>query len=165
MNHHFTKHLIVDGYNIIHAWQHTANWLALNIEIARDELANLLHPIHDLDHTRITIVFDGKGKDIEIIRPVKKQLTFSFLFTPNSSSADGLILHLVEASKNPSTITVATQDFALKSMVSQSGAHTLSPESLYEWVLRTRQNQQQLLNKKHKENNSKWKNQSPWNKL
>ena len=74
------KHIVVDGWNVIHSHPKLKKLLTSgNQDAARAELSSLLAPIHDFGGSRITIVYDGTGEDISIVRR-SQILTFSEVF-------------------------------------------------------------------------------------
>ena len=84
------KHIVVDGWNVIHSHPKLKKLLTSgNQDAARAELSSLLAPIHDFGGSRITIVYDGTGEDISIVRR-SQILTFSEVFTPSNMTADEL---------------------------------------------------------------------------
>ena len=102
-------HLLIDGYNVILGLPHLEKIFQRDKERARDELGRIARNIHDADAVRVTIVFDGSGVDHEIVRP-GKELTFSFLFSPASSTADNVIVDLLANARRSTAVTVVTKD-------------------------------------------------------
>lgn len=101
--------------------------------VAREELGAAVRIIHDHERIRITLVFDGQGTEIEVERPTA-QLTFSYLFSPRSLSADDVIERLVGSSSEPANCVVITRDLAERHTVEALGAVARSPEELRAWV-------------------------------
>lgn len=128
------KHLLVDGYNVIHAWPETkkalknAGWQA-----ATTRLAEALRKIHDVEGMRVTIVYDGNGDTVAVDQPGNEP-TFSLLFTPAGTSADEIMEQIVANSKTPNDITVATRDNMIAESIGVRGAHCISPKGLADWV-------------------------------
>jgi len=161
-----SKHLIIDGYNIIYAWPDLAKILREDgPDRARDQLAQRIRVIHDIESLRTTLVFDGQGKEIQITRPTK-ELSFSLVFSPARTSADGIIEQLVANSKKPADVTVATGDRALETLISKSGCYVLTPQALLDWIIRCQNTQIELLNKTKKKALTTWKHIiNPWDKI
>ncbi len=129
------RHLLIDGYNVIHHWPHLKKELREGGEVARARLVNAVQVIHDVEKIRVTIVFDGKGDDIEIERP-SGDLSFSVIYSPKGMSADGVIEQLVGVSEHPENVQVATRDNLERETVEALGASSLSPQDLADWVSR-----------------------------
>lgn len=128
------RHLIIDGYNVAHALPQIQTWMLRgDLEIARNQLFDLVKPIHDQYDYRVTIVFDGSMECQAVFRPTK-ELSFSVIYAPVSLSADGLIEQLVQSSKQPERITAVTQDHMIQETISAIGAFTITPEELLDWV-------------------------------
>lgn len=159
------KHLLIDGYNIIHAWPELKKTLTgRGIEQARSQLAQIVRIIHDLEGMRVTIVFDGKGSDIQIERPTPEQ-TFSFLYSPSGVSADIVIEQLVSTRKKNQEIIVATEDNMIRLAVAAAGASVMGAENLAEWVNACQKRQTKNIQDNHKLSEKLWKQQSPWDDL
>jgi len=127
------KHIVIDGWNVIHSNPRLKKLLTqLSQEAARAELAHMLAPIHDYGGARVTIVYDGSGDEISIVRP-NEILTFSEVYTPSFLTADELIEQLCSTSKNPDRILVVTRDNLLRLTASSFGALSISPDKIFEW--------------------------------
>ena len=129
----FSRHLLVDGSNVLHAWPELRALLASDRETARAQLAQQLTAIHDVEQVRVTIVFDGRGAELAVERPFG-DLTFSVLHTPSSLAADDVIEQLVANSADPSTCLVASDDNAERETVAAAGASVLRAADLQTWA-------------------------------
>ena len=76
------EHILVDGWNVIHAEPKLKSLLAKDASAAQKALAEILEPIHDMYSTRITIVYDGNGSDVSVVRPNNAVSTFAEVYTP-----------------------------------------------------------------------------------
>lgn len=159
------KHLLIDGYNIIYAWPDLKHMLPKNIDAACAQLADTVRVIHDTGNLRLTLVFDGKGRMIEVIRPTGEP-TFSLLYTPKGMTADTLIGQLTANPKKNQEIFVASQDSPLCQICAQKGAIILSPDALLDWVNTCKKTQTLDIGQRKKLADQQWKeNKSPWNPL
>jgi predicted RNA-binding protein with PIN domain len=150
------EHLLIDGYNIIHAWPQLRKSLQTGQDVARERLIDTVRPIHDFEGVRTTIVFDGQGNDIQIERPGNK-VTLSCLFSPTGVTADEIIERLVENSKNPQHVTVATDDNIIAQIIFTFGAFCISSNTLQERVLRCEKQQKETIEKFKKKARIQWK--------
>lgn len=150
------RHLLVDGANILHAWPETRQLLGRNREAARARLAQQLTAIHDLDGTRVTLVFDGRGPEIAVERP-SNHPTFSVIHAPASLTADDVIEQIVANSGDPAACLVATDDRAQQQTVTASGAATMSAAELAAWVLRAEAQQARTARRIEAVNEREWR--------
>ena len=141
------EHLLIDGYNLIHAWPGLhKNQPASNTMALRTTLADRVRNLHDFDGVRTTLVFDGQGDRIEIERP-GAAATFSFLFTPSGLTADAVIEQLVAQSHTPQTITVVTEDAMIRETIISLGAFWLSATQFQKRLSHCEQRQDDYLNR------------------
>ncbi len=159
------RHILVDGWNVIHSHPKLARALAEDkAEVAQSELSKMLEPIHDYDGARVSIVYDGKGAEISIVRR-NDILTFSEVYTPSVMTADELIEQLCATSKRPQDLLVITRDNLLRLTASSFGALSISPEKFFEWGNESKK----AITKTAESNNAKgareWKKSTPFAKL
>lgn len=126
-------HLLIDGYNVILGLPHLEKIFQRDKERARDELGRIARNIHDADAVRVTIVSDGSGVDHEIVRP-GKELTFSFLFSANSSTADNVIVDLLANARRSTAVTVVIKDQVIVHAALEHGATVMGPEEFLSWT-------------------------------
>jgi predicted RNA-binding protein with PIN domain len=174
------RHLLVDAYNVIHAWPDLKAVLSTHgPDAARTQLATALRPIHDLEGWRVTIVFDGSGDEIRVERP-GRELTFSYVFGPRGLSADAVIEQLVvnatlppEEDRRPRRknrekpeIVVATRDNLLSDATAACGARLMTPPLLRDWVETAAARQTREVLAKSRNAAAAWRSgHSPWDKL
>lgn len=145
----YSRHLLIDAYNVIHQWPEMRRALQRGSGVAREELARAVRVLHDHERVRVSLVFDGRGKEIEVERP-GRPLTFSYIYSSTSLSADDVIERMVGSAPDPKSYLVVTRDLAERHTIEALGARALSPDDLRAWVaqversvagkLRTRQN-------------------------
>jgi len=131
----FSRHLLVDGANVLRAWPDARSLVTRDRAAARTLLIHRLAPIHDGEQIRLTIVFDGRGSELVVERP-SNQLTFSVIYTPSALTADDVIEQMVANSADPKDCLVATDDRAERETVLATGATTLSASDLALWAER-----------------------------
>ena len=153
----FAKHLLVDGYNIAHAWPDLRRVLATEgREVARARLVERVRILHDFERLRVSVVFDGRGADIVIERPTP-HTTFSVVYTPGGMTADDLIEQLTVQAAQPRDVCVATADAAERDTIEAAGAQALSPEQLAAWVERAEQAQRAAVAAQQGMTESRWR--------
>jgi predicted RNA-binding protein with PIN domain len=156
------KHILVDGWNAIHSHPKLARLLVENkAELAQTELSEMLASVHDYDGVRITIVYDGNGADISIVRK-SKILTFSEVYTPSSMTADELIEQLCATSKAPQSLLVITRDNLLRLTASSFGVSAISPEKFFEWSNESHKSILQTAQSNNEKGSREWKKSNPF---
>ncbi len=174
------RHLLVDAFNVIHAWPNLRAVLVTHgPDAARTQLADTLRPIHDAEGWRVTLVFDGSGDEIRVERP-GQETTFSYIFGPKGLSADAVIEQLVVNATLPAAedrrprkkkgpaqeIVVATRDNLLSAAASAAGARLMTPEFLRDWADNAAARQTRDVVMRQRKAAGQWQAEiSPWEKL
>jgi predicted RNA-binding protein with PIN domain len=122
-------HLLVDGSNVLHAWPELRGLLPADRDAARSRLSGVLAALHDIEHIRLTIVFDGRGPELTVERPAGGA-GFAHIHTPAGTTADEVIIQLVGKSKFPADCIVATDDRGEREAVEALGASVISTADL-----------------------------------
>jgi predicted RNA-binding protein with PIN domain len=119
--------LIVDGYNVIHAWPSLKRLLSTaSLEEARDELIRRLAVMEIITGESVTVVFDAHhsasmANSEETVEGVR------VIFTRKGHSADHAIERLAYAAGNAGdVITVATSDRFQRDLVRGMGGAVIS---------------------------------------
>lgn len=118
--------LIVDGYNIIGAWDDLKELKKTDLGSARDQLIATLAGYRSWCWERIIVVFDGRSFGWEEVDGVE------VVFTGNRETADTLIERLAAGLASYTRVEVATSDFAEFRAASAVGAGVLSAKTLKE---------------------------------
>ncbi len=124
-----TKYLLVDGYNVIHAWSELKQISKNNMDGARQRLLNILASYQGMKGCQIIVVFDAyrvarEGEDIEDFHNIK------VVYTKESQTADEFIERFSYAQKKEYDITVATSDRLQQIIVNTSGSSLMPAEEL-----------------------------------
>jgi len=123
----FMSQLIVDGYNVIHAWESLKRLVATaSLEAARDELIERLSVLGMVTGEDVTVVFDAHhskamSNSEQTVDGVR------VIFTRRGHSADHSIERLAYvASERAEVITVATSDRFQRDLVRGMGGAVIS---------------------------------------
>jgi predicted RNA-binding protein with PIN domain len=154
-----SKHLLVDGANILHAWPELRALLKRDRTAAQAKLVSYLSVIHDNDGVRVTVVFDGSGADLDVTCPGGRQ-TFAVVRTPTGMTADVFIERWVARAVDPATCWVATADVGEGSSVAALGGQWIDPDDLESWVKRAATGLGSKLAGRRDENDKKWRSRS-----
>jgi uncharacterized protein len=152
----FDKHLLIDGANILHAWPELRALLKRDRDAARARLSQTVSVLHDVEETRVTLVFDGRGAELVIERP-SDHATFTHLYTPTGTTADDVIEQLVGNATSAAHCIVATDDRAERQTVEALGATSVSSADLASWVARVEERQRAQLSGLKRENERDWR--------
>ena len=125
--------LIVDGYNIIFAWEDLARTAAGDLEAARRQLLDCLSSYAGFKNSRIIVVFDGykaKGNPGEKTRFHNLQV----VYTKENETGDQYIEGLVARIGSNYAVRVATSDSLVQLSSLRSGVLRMSARELREEV-------------------------------
>jgi len=127
------RYLIVDGYNIIFAWEELAEQARSDLDAARRALCDRLSSYAGFTKCRTVVVFDGyklKGNPGE-----KRQLNnIQVVFTPEGVSADRYIEELAAQIGSNYQVRVASSDALVQLSSFRSGVLRVSARELREDV-------------------------------
>ena len=123
------KYIIVDGYNIIFAWEELAEIARGDLDAARRRLCDLLSSYAGYTKCRLVVVFDGyklKGNPGE-----KSQFhNIQIVYTPEGQTADGYIEALTHEIGGNYAVRVATSDSLVQLASLRSGVLRMSAREL-----------------------------------
>lgn len=128
-------YLLVDGYNIIFAWEELRELADANIEAARGKLADILCNYQGYKKCIVILVFDAyrvEGNPGEIL----KYHNIHIVFTKEAETADQYIEKTVKKIAKSAYVTVATSDALEQVIILGQGAHRMSAPGLKEEVER-----------------------------
>jgi predicted RNA-binding protein with PIN domain len=119
------ERLIVDGYNVIHAWPSLKRLLdQASLEAARDQLVDRLSVLGMVTGAEVTVVFDSNraaASSEEVVEGVR------VMFTRKGHSADHAIERIAyRAADAGDVITVATSDRFQRDLVRGMGGAVIS---------------------------------------
>ena len=123
------KYLIVDGYNIIFAWEELAEQARTDLDAARRQLCDIMSSYAGFTKCRTMVVFDGykqKGNPGE-----KTQFhNIQVVYTKEGETADAYIESLVYETGGSYAVRVATSDALVQLSSFHSGALRVSARKL-----------------------------------
>lgn len=125
------KYLLVDGYNIIYAWDDLRELSEENLDAARGKLMDLLCNYQSLKKCELIVVFDAyrvKGHDTE----VSDYQNIHVVFTKEAETADQYIEKFAHEHGRKYDVTVATSDGLEQVIIRGQGCRLLSARELRE---------------------------------
>ena len=150
------RQLFVDGSNVAQAWPELRVLWRRDRAAAREQLVRQLAALHDTGGWRVTVVFDGRGAELEVECP-GGEASFAVLTAPSAATADTVIEQLVaRARESGIACVVATADRAERATVEALGGQSISPEELAGWIERAGQQQGRRVAAVHREAERAW---------
>ena len=129
------KHyLLVDGYNIIYAWDDLKELAEKDIKAARDKLLDILSNYGGYSRYRIVCVFDAYLVNGNVERTFRYH-NIDVVYTKEAETAD---LYIEKAAKELTRdyyVTVATSDNVVQMIIYSAGAVRLSARDLLEEII------------------------------
>ncbi len=122
-------YLLVDGYNIIHAWPTLAALAADHMDAARSKLLDMLSSYQAIRKHQVIVVFDAyrvKGHEEEIV----EYHNLHVVYTKEAQTADQYIEKFAHDHQSQYQITVATSDGLQQIIVRGAGCSLLSAREL-----------------------------------
>ena len=132
------EYLLVDGYNIIFAWEELHELSKINIEGARGKLMDILCNYQGYKKNTIILVFDGykvPGNPGEVI----KYHNIYVVYTKEAETADQFIEKTVPEIAKKHRVSVATSDALEQMIILGQGAQRISARELLEEIKITNQ--------------------------
>lgn len=132
-NRNLQEYLLVDGYNIIFAWEELKELSKVNIDSARDKLMDIMCNYQGYKKCELILVFDaykvagGKGEIFDYHN-------IHVVYTKEAETADQYIEKFTHENGKKYNITVATSDRMEQMIIWGAGAKRLSAAGLKEEV-------------------------------
>lgn len=132
--------VLVDGYNVIHAWPELAELSKENIEHARDKLSEIMSGYGAFKDYAVILVFDAQGtSEPESCREETGHLMI--VYTKEGETADSYIektaYMLARRPRSASNVYVVTSDWMEQRIILGAGAYRISARELYQDIKNT----------------------------
>ncbi len=132
------EYLLVDGYNIIFAWEDLKELAASNIDGAREKLMDILCNYQGFKKCTLILVFDAY-KVKENPGSVETYHNIHVVYTKEAETADQYIEKTVHEIGRKYRVTVATSDQLEQVIILGQGGRRMSARELLEDVIEVRQ--------------------------
>ncbi len=127
------KLLIVDGYNVIFAWEDLKSLADINIDSAKDKLISILSNHYGITGIKIILVFDGyKVKGNTGSEVTTENITVTH--TKEGQTADIYIENYTNTYADKYNITVVSSDNLIKQITSGHNCNVMSSKDLKEHI-------------------------------
>lgn len=126
-------YLLVDGYNIIFAWDNLKKLSEKSLDLARETLVNMMCNYQGFKGCEVIIVFDAyrvEGKD----REIEKIANVNIVYTKEAETADMYIEKTTHELGKKHRVRVATSDNLEQLIILAGGALRVSAAQLFEEV-------------------------------
>ena len=133
------KYTIVDGYNVIFAWEDLAELAGTNIDAARDKLLHYMCDYQAMIKEELIVVFDAyrvKGRSTEFF----DYNNIHVVYTKEAETADRYIERFAYDNKGKYDITVVTSDGLEQIIIRGEGAKLISSRELEKIFVKLREN-------------------------
>lgn len=127
------EYLLVDGYNIIFAWDELKKIAAENLDAARARLVHILSNFRGYRQCHLIVVFDAyrvKGNP----GTVTEESGISIVYTKEAETADTYIERISHQLAKDYRVRVATSDSTEQMIILGNGAYRMSAEELRQEV-------------------------------
>lgn len=131
------EYLLVDGYNIIFAWEELKELSSVNLTAARDQLCEILCNYQGFKKNTVIVVFDAY-KTQHYKSEIQKYKNISVVYTKKAETADQYIEKTVSHMVKDGQVTVATSDALEQMIIWGLGAMRLSAAGLLKEVERVK---------------------------
>ena len=127
------RYIIVDGYNVIFAWEHLANQAKADLDAALRQLCDSLSSYAGFTKCRLVVVFDGYKQKGSIGE--KSQFhNIQVVYTREGQTADRYIEELAAQIGSSYAVKVASSDALVQLSSFRSGVLRMSARELHEEV-------------------------------
>ena len=129
------SYLLVDGYNIIFAWQELKELAALNIDSARGRLLDIMCNYQGLCACNLIVVFDAYRVQ-QHQEEILDYHNIHVVFTKEAETADQYIERFAHEHARQYQVTVATSDGLEQIIIQGQGCRLISARELQEEIQR-----------------------------
>lgn len=127
------EYLLVDGYNVIFAWDDLKELAKDNIEAARNKLMDVLSNYQGFKKGILILVFDAYKVDGEVLE-IQRYHNIHVVYTKEAETADQYIEKVVHEIGRRRHVTVVTSDGVEQVITTSQGAHLISAREFREEI-------------------------------
>lgn len=123
------SYLIVDGYNIINAWEELKNLAKTDLENAREKLIDNIIEYAEFTGRKAIIVFDAYNVK-NFREKIEERKYITVVYTKKHQTADSYIEKFISTLSKYDDVKVATNDYAEQQIILGKGATRVSSREL-----------------------------------
>lgn len=124
-----TSYLIIDGYNIINAWNDLKNIARTSLEDSREKLIDMVIEYSEFTGRKAIIVFDAYNVK-HSKETIENRKYITVVYTKEHQTADSYIEKFISTLSKYDDIKVATNDYAEQQIILGKGATRISAREL-----------------------------------
>ncbi|MGL4796489.1 MAG: NYN domain-containing protein [Paraclostridium sp.] len=129
MKRKITHYLIVDGYNIINAWDDLKHIAQTDLDGAREKLIDSMIEYAEFSGHKAIVVFDAYNVK-NSSEKVENRKYITVIYTKEHQTADSYIEKFITSLSKYDVVKVATNDYAEQQIVLGKGASRISSREL-----------------------------------
>ncbi|MEG2985830.1 MAG: NYN domain-containing protein, partial [Peptostreptococcaceae bacterium] len=111
MKRKINHYLIIDGYNIINAWEDLKRIAIDDLDASREKLINIIIEYAEFSGQKAIVVFDAYNVK-NSMEKVEKRKYITVVYTKEHQTADSYIEKLITSLHKYDVVKVATNDYA-----------------------------------------------------
>lgn len=123
------SYLIVDGYNIVNAWEDLREIAQTDLDNAREKLIDSIIEYAEFTGKKAIVVFDAYNVKSSREK-VEERKHITVVYTKEHQTADSYIEKFITSLSKYDDVTVATNDYAEQQIVLGKGASRISAREL-----------------------------------
>ncbi len=129
MKRKINHYLIIDGYNIINAWEELQKISVDDLDASREKLVDIIIEYAEFSGQKAIVVFDAYNVK-NSMEKVEKRKHITVVYTKEHQTADSYIEKLITSLSRYDVVKVATNDYAEQQIVLGKGASRISAREL-----------------------------------
>lgn len=129
MKRNINHYLIVDGYNIINAWDDLKHIAQTDLDGAREKLIDIIIDYAEFSGHKAIVVFDAYNVK-NSLEKVENRKYITVVYTKEHQTADSYIEKFITTLSKYDVVKVATNDYAEQQIVLGKGASRISSREL-----------------------------------
>jgi uncharacterized protein len=129
MKRKINHYLIIDGYNIINAWEDLRRISIDDLDGSREKLIDIIIEYAEFSGQKAIVVFDAYNVK-NSMEKVEKRKYITVVYTKEHQTADSYIEKLITSLSKYDVVKVATDDYAEQQIILGKGASRVSSREL-----------------------------------
>ncbi len=122
-------YLIVDGYNIINAWEELKSISIDDLDASREKLIDIIIEYAEFSGQKAIVVFDAYNVK-NSVEKIEKRKYITVVYTKEHQTADSYIEKYISCLSKYDIVKVATNDYAEQQIILGKGASRISAREL-----------------------------------